>query len=94
MGTIHKLSEYNVWWNCLKFSNKMDLSIGKRRFNNSKHRHAICLKFGDLVFTLPTKLVLDEKASICSKIKENPLLYYRKLLVFVIDIIVLLILIT
>ena len=39
ISTIHKLFEYNVCWNCLKFSDKMDLSILMRTSNNSKRCH-------------------------------------------------------
>ena len=42
-----------------------------RTFNNVKDRHAIFLKFGDIFFTSLTKLVLEVKASVGSKIKEN-----------------------
>ena len=55
--TIHNLSEYNVWPNCLKFRDKMDLSIRNRRFNNSKHSHRICLKFGHLLLTTLITLI-------------------------------------
>ena len=47
-------------------------------FNNVKHRHAICLKFGDRFFTFLTMLGCEAKASICSANKENPVLYCRK----------------
>ena len=45
---------------------------------NVKHRYAIRLKFGEKLLTSRTKLVLEAKASICSTIKENLLLYCRK----------------
>ena len=50
--------ECNVWRNWLKFSNEADLYIRMRTSNNSKNRHADCLKFGDLFFTYLTKLLL------------------------------------
>ena len=53
-----------------------------RIFNNSRYCHTICLKFEDLFFFSLAKLVLEAKASICSTIKENLLLYCHKLLVF------------
>ena len=85
---IQEISQYNVWWNCLKFSNKMSLSIRMLTSNSSKNRHAICLKFGDLFFNSLTKLELEVKTSISSKIKETLLRYRRKLLVFVIAVII------
>ena len=58
-----------------------------KMFNNVKHHHAKCLKFGDKFFTFLTILGYKAKASICSAIKENLILYYRKFLAFVVAVI-------
>ena len=47
-------------------------------FDNVKYRHAICLRFGDRFVASLTMLVLESKASICLKIKENLVLNCRK----------------
>ena len=53
----------------------MDLLIWMRIIYNVKHCNAIQLKFGEKFVTSLTKLVLEAKVSICSKIKENLFLY-------------------
>ena len=60
----------------------MNLPIRMEALNNSEHRRAICLKFGDLSLTSLIKLVLEVKASIYSTIKENLLLYCCKFFLF------------
>ena len=62
----------------------MDLSIQINISYNAKHRYAIRLKFGDKFLTSLIKLVLEAKASICSTIKENLLLYCHKFSAFVV----------
>ena len=49
---------------------------------NVKQRYAIRLKSGDIFLTFLTKLVHEAKASNCSTIKENILLYYRNFWAF------------
>ena len=66
----------------------MDLSIPMKIIYNVKYRYAIRLKFGDKFLTSLTNLVLQAKASICSTIKENLLLYCRKFSAFVIVVII------
>ena len=66
----------------------MDLSIRMRDFYNVKYRDAIRLKFGHEFLTSLTKLVLEAKASICSTVKENLLLYCHTFLAFVVAVII------
>ena len=66
----------------------MDPSIRIRIIYNVKHRYTIRLKFGDKFLTSLTKPVLEGKASICSTIKENLLLYCRKFSAFVVVVII------
>ena len=62
----------------------MDLSIRMRIADDVRYRYAICLKSGGKFLTILTKLVLEEKAIICSTNKENLLLYCRTFSAFVI----------
>ena len=55
-----KLSEHGFWQSSFKFGNKMDLTIRMKIIYNVKHRWTIRLKFGDIILTFPTKLVLEE----------------------------------
>ena len=66
----------------------MDLSIQMRITYNVKHRYAIRMKLRDKSSNSPTKLVLEKKASICSTIKGNLLLYCRKFSAFVVVVII------
>ena len=61
---------------------KMDLSIQMGIINYVKHRHTICLKFGGRFFTSLSMLGLEEKARICSAIKENLSLYCSRFTAF------------
>ena len=66
----------------------MDLSVQMKIIYNVEQRDAIRLKFGDNFLTSLTKLHLQAKDSICSKIKENLLLHYRKFSIFVVVVII------
>ena len=66
----------------------MDLSIQMKIIYNVEQRDPIRLKFGDNFLTSLTKLYLQAKGSICSKIKENLLLYYRKFSTYVVVLII------
>ena len=48
--TTYKLSGYYFWWNCLKFSIKMGVTIQMTIFNNVLHRNTIGFKFGNKFF--------------------------------------------
>ena len=87
IATIYKPLEYSFWWNCLEFIDKMDIAIKMRIFNDAEHRHAICSKFWDRYFTSITMLEPEAKASICSAIKENLILFCQKSLAFVVAVI-------
>ena len=58
----------------------MDLSIRIKIIYNVKHRYAIRLKSGVKFIAPLTKLVLEEKASICSTIKRKLQSVIRKFL--------------
>ena len=66
----------------------MDLYIRMRVICNVKHRYVIRLKFGDKFITFLTRLALEGKASICSAIKDNLLLYCRNFLAFAVVVII------
>ena len=53
-----------------------------------RYPYAIPLDFGDNFLTSLTKLVIQVKASICSAIKENPVLYCCKFSAFVVVVII------
>ena len=58
---VIKLFEYNLLWNCLEFSDKMDLTFQTRISDNLEDDHTICLKFGGRFFTSLTMLELNQK---------------------------------
>ena len=66
----------------------MDLSIRLKTLDNVKHRHTLCLKFGDIFFTSLMRLVLEVKGGICFTLQENLLLCCRKFSAFVIAVII------
>ena len=66
----------------------MDLSIRPKNIYFIKHRYAIYLKFGDILLTSLTNLMMEAKASICYAIKENLLLYRFTFSVFAVVVII------
>ena len=60
----------------------MDPPIRVRILYNRKHRHAIRLIFGNLFFTSLNKFLLEAKASTCSIMKSQYLLYNERKLFF------------
>ena len=66
----------------------MDLSIQMGIIYNVKNRYVIRLKFGDKLLTFLTKLVFEGKASICSTMNENLVLYCGKFSAFVFVVII------
>ena len=66
----------------------MGLTICKRILNNVKPLDAIYEKFVDKFFTSLTVLGLKSKGSVSSTTKEKLFLYCRKLLAFVVAVII------
>ena len=69
-------------------------STRMRIIYNIKHCNTSGLKFGDTFLTSLAKLEFEAKASICSTVKENLLLYCRKCSAFITFVIIYHILIT
>ena len=65
----------------------MDQHVGIRIICHIQYCYVIRLKFGDKALTSLTKLVVEVKVSVCSKIKENLALYCRKFSAFVVALI-------
>ena len=81
------LIEYNFLWNCLEYSDKMDLTVQMKTFDNAKHRHAICFEFRERFLSSLTMLGCKAKTSLCSAIKENLISYCRKFSAFIVAVI-------
>ena len=65
----------------------MNLTIQVKVFNNVKHFHTICWKFGDIFFTSLTVLRVEAKFIIYSKVQENLFLYCHKFSAIVVAVI-------
>ena len=84
ISKIYKLYVNNFWWDCLKVSEKMDLTIRMKTFNNIKQYDAIRDRF----FTSLIVLGLELKTNIWSTIKDNFLSYCCTSLAFVITVMI------
>ena len=80
MSTAHKLLKHNIW------TKVKALPLKIRILNNAKPPNIIRLKLKG-IFHIFTKLVLETKASVCSAVKEDLLLYCRKFSAFFIVVI-------
>ena len=87
ISAIHKLFQYNFWWNFLEFRDIMDLTVDMKVFYNIKHCHSISLKFGGTFFTSLPVLGCEAKATICSAIRESLILSCHKFSAFFVTVI-------
>ena len=83
ISTIYNVFDYNFWWKCSEFSDKINLTIQMKIFKNVKHRHVVCVTFGDRFFTPPTMLGCETKSSFFSAIMQGRISYWRKFSSFV-----------
>ena len=66
----------------------MDLTIRIKISNNVKYGYAICLKFGRIFVAFLNMLGPQGNTSICTTIKKNLLLYFRKFSAFIVIVII------
>lgn len=55
---MQKLFEHDLWWNWLKFCERVDLSIRMRIMCSLKRHHGICMKFENTSLNSRSRLVL------------------------------------